>query len=55
MHVGRTVVLLGVTSLLTDVSAEMVATVLPLYLLYTVGAPLPEGRCAPGRRALLRR
>jgi MFS family permease len=38
MHVSRTVVLLGVTSLLTDVSAEMVATVLPLYLLYTVGA-----------------
>jgi MFS family permease len=38
MHVGRTVLLLGVTSLLTDVSAEMVATVLPLYLLYTVGA-----------------
>jgi MFS family permease len=44
VHVGRTVVLLGVTSLLTDVSAEMVATVLPLYLLYTVGAsPLALG------------
>ena len=43
-HVGRTVVLLGVTSLLTDVSSEMVATVLPLYLLYTVGAsPLALG------------
>jgi MFS family permease len=43
-HVGRTVLLLGVTSLLTDVSAEMVATVLPLYLLYTVGAsPLALG------------
>ena len=28
--VGRTVVLLGVTSLQTDISTEMVATVLPL-------------------------
>jgi MFS family permease len=42
--VGRTVLLLGFTSLLTDVSSEMVATVLPLYLLYTVGAsPLALG------------
>lgn len=32
--VSRTVVLLGVTSMLTDISAEMVATVLPLYLVY---------------------
>ena len=36
-RVGRNVLLLGLTSLLTDVSAEMVATILPLYLIYTVG------------------
>lgn len=30
-------VLLGLCSLFTDISAEMVATVLPLYLIYTVG------------------
>jgi MFS family permease len=43
-RVGRTVLLLGVVSLLTDISAEMVATVLPLYLLYTVGlSPLQYG------------
>lgn len=42
--VSRTVVLLGVTSLLTDVSAEMVATVLPLYLVYVAGlTPLQFG------------
>jgi MFS family permease len=33
-RVSRTVVLLGLTSLFTDVSAEMVVTVLPLYLVY---------------------
>src|SRR5471030_779637 len=32
--VGRTVLLLGLTSLLTDISSEMVSAVLPLYLLY---------------------
>ncbi len=43
-RVGRTVVLLGITSLFTDLSAEMVATVLPLYLLYGVGlSPLQFG------------
>ena len=37
-------VLLGITSLFTDLSAEMVATVLPLYLLYGVGlSPLQFG------------
>ena len=36
-RVGRNVLFIGLTSLLTDVSAEMVATVLPLYLIYTVG------------------
>ena len=44
VRVGRTVLLLGVVSLLTDISAEMVATVLPLYLLYSVGlTPLQYG------------
>lgn len=43
-RVARTVVVLGVVSLLTDVSAEMVATVLPLYLVYTLGlTPLQFG------------
>ena len=42
--VGRTVILLGVVSLLTDISSEMVATVLPLYLVYNVGlSPLQFG------------
>ena len=36
VRVGRTVFLLGVTSLLTDISAEMVSTTLPLYLLVTL-------------------
>lgn len=43
-HVPRTVVLLGLTSLLTDVSSEMVAAVLPLYLVYAAGfTPLQLG------------
>ncbi len=33
-RVNRTVVLLGLTSLFTDIAAEMVVTVLPLYLVY---------------------
>ena len=42
--VGRTVILLGLVSLLTDISSEMVATVLPLYLVYNVGlTPLQFG------------
>jgi MFS family permease len=42
--VGRTVFLLGLTSLLTDVSSEMVVTVLPLYLVYVGGfSPLAFG------------
>ncbi len=32
--VSRTVVMLGLTSLFTDISAEMVSTILPLYLLF---------------------
>jgi MFS family permease len=39
-RVAATVVLLGVTSLLTDVSSEMVNAVLPLYLTATVGMGL---------------
>lgn len=43
-RVPRTVVLLGLTSLLTDISSEMVATVLPLYLVYIGGfSPLAFG------------
>ncbi|MDX6603133.1 MAG: hypothetical protein QOF13_2335 [Solirubrobacterales bacterium] len=44
LSVPRNVVMLGMVSLLTDVSAEMVATVLPLYLVFTLGAsPLALG------------
>ncbi len=43
-RVSRTVVLLGTTSLLTDVSSEMVVAVLPLYLVYVGGfSPLAFG------------
>ena len=43
-RVSRTVVLLGLTSFFTDVSAEMVATVLPLYLVFGLGlAPFQFG------------
>ncbi len=42
--VSRTVVLLGLTSLLTDISAEMVATILPVYVVFALGAtPLAFG------------
>lgn len=42
--VARTVLLLGLTSLFTDISSEMVSTVLPLYLVYTVGlSPVAYG------------
>jgi MFS family permease len=44
LPVPRTVVLLGFTSLLTDISSEMVAAVLPLYLVYAAGfTPLQLG------------
>jgi MFS family permease len=33
-HIDRNVVFLGITSFFTDISSEMVATVLPLYILY---------------------
>jgi MFS family permease len=43
-RVPRTVVLLGLTSLFTDISSEMVVTVLPLYLVYIGGfSPLAFG------------
>src|SRR5690348_13227726 len=38
LRVSRTVLLLGFTSLLTDISAEMVSTVLPLYVFFAFGA-----------------
>lgn len=44
LRVGRNVLLLGAVSFLTDISSEMVATVLPLYLIYTLGlSPLQFG------------
>ena len=44
LRVPRNVVMLGMVSLLTDISSEMVATVLPLYLVFTLGAsPLALG------------
>jgi len=42
--ISRTVVYLGLTSLLTDISSEMVTAILPLYLLLGLGlAPLQFG------------
>ena len=42
--VGTTVLLLGLVSLLTDISAEMVTTVLPIYLITNLGfTPLQYG------------
>lgn len=44
MRVSRTVLLLGATSLFTDISSEMVATILPLYLIYSQGlSPVQYG------------
>ncbi len=44
LGVSKNVVLLGLVSMLTDVSSEMVATVLPLYLVFSLGAsPLVLG------------
>ena len=43
-RVARNVVLLGLVSFFTDISSEMVATILPLYLVYTLGfTPLQFG------------
>ncbi len=44
LRVPRNVVMLGMVSLLTDVSSEMVATILPMYLVFSLGAnPLALG------------
>jgi MFS family permease len=44
VRVSRTVLFLGGTSLFTDISSEMVATILPLYLVYTQGlSPVQYG------------
>ena len=44
VRVPRTVLLLGLTSLFTDISSEMVATILPLFLIVSVGfSPLQFG------------
>jgi MFS family permease len=44
LRVARNVVLLGLVSLFTDISSEMVAAILPLYLVYTLGfTPLQYG------------
>lgn len=43
-RVSRNVVILGMTSLLTDISSEMVTAVLPLYVVFALGAsPLAFG------------
>jgi MFS family permease len=43
-RIAPTVLLLGICSLLTDISSEMVATILPLYLVGTLGfTPLQYG------------
>ena len=43
-RVGRNVVLLGLVSFFTDISSEMVAAILPIYLFYTLGfTPLQFG------------
>jgi hypothetical protein len=44
LRVSRNVLLLGLTSLFTDLSAEMVAAILPIYLIYGLGlSPLQFG------------
>ncbi len=44
VRVSRNVVVLGTVSLLTDVSSEMVAAILPIYLVFALGAsPLQFG------------
>src|SRR4051812_7465000 len=44
LKVSRNVLLLGLTSLFTDISSEMVSTILPLYVVFGLGAtPLVYG------------
>lgn len=43
-HIGRTVILLGTTSLFTDISSEMVSSILGIYMVFALGAtPLQFG------------
>jgi len=43
-HVSRTVLLLGLTSFFTDISSEMVSSILPLYMILTLRmAPMEFG------------
>ena len=44
VRVSRTVIFLGLTSMFTDISSEMVAAILPIYLIYSLGlTPLQFG------------
>jgi MFS family permease len=44
VRISRTVIFLGLTSMLTDISSEMVTAILPLYLMYSLGlSPLQFG------------
>ena len=44
LHVSRTVLLLGLTSFFTDISSEMVSSILPLYMILTLRmAPMEFG------------
>ena len=63
LSASRNVVMLGTVSMLTDISTEMVATILPLYLVFSLGvSPLALGaidgtlprrrRRRPGRQRL---
>ena len=54
-RVGPNVYFLGLTSLVTDISAEMVTAILPLYLIFQLGlTPFQFGvfnGVVPGRRS----
>lgn len=57
-RIGPTVFLLGLTSLITDISAEMVTTVMPIYMMFHIGmSPVAFGLLEglfQGAAALLR-
>nr|MBA3819564.1 MFS transporter [Deltaproteobacteria bacterium] len=57
-RIGGTVVLLGITSMITDISAEMITTVMPIYVVFQLGlTPLAFGLLEglyQGATALLR-
>src|SRR6476646_5170509 len=43
-QIGRNILFLGLTSMVTDISSEMISTILPLYLVFTLHlAPLEFG------------